>query len=124
MLEDIFMSKTRLQAHRGVSSEYTENTISAFKAAVEEGYDVIELDPKFTSDDKCVILHDRTVNRTGRTSAGEPLPEATAVADLTLETVRSYDFGIWKDKKFLGEKIPTLGETINFIRNNKYTVQI
>ena len=29
----------KLQAHRGVSSEYPENTMAAFRASVKEGYD-------------------------------------------------------------------------------------
>ena len=48
----------RLQAHRGVRSEYPENTIATFKASVDEGYDIIELDPKYTKDGKFVFLHD------------------------------------------------------------------
>ena len=40
------------QAHRGVSTEYPENTIPAFAAAAWQGYQVIELDPTFTADGK------------------------------------------------------------------------
>ena len=40
----------KLQAHRGVSSEYPENTLAAFRASVEQGYDIIECDPKYTKD--------------------------------------------------------------------------
>ena len=35
------MKHIRLQAHRGVSTEYPENTLAAFRAAVKEGYDII-----------------------------------------------------------------------------------
>lgn len=113
------MKQARLQAHRGVSSEYPENTLSAFRAAVQEGYDIVELDTKFTSDDMCVILHDRTLNRTGRTADGLPLPDATEIKDCTLDMVRSLDYGIWKDEKFRGEKIPTLAEALLFAAQNK-----
>ena len=34
------MKDIRLQAHRGVSSEYPEDTIAAFRAAIEEGYKI------------------------------------------------------------------------------------
>ena len=40
---------TKLQAHRGVCSEYPENTLAAFKASVEQGYEIIEFDPKYTT---------------------------------------------------------------------------
>jgi len=38
------------QAHRGVSTEYPENTMPAFIAAVEQGYTYIETDPLVTKD--------------------------------------------------------------------------
>lgn len=58
------------QAHRGVSCEAPENTMSAFIAAVKQGYDVIELDPAMTKDGKFVVLHDETINRTARNIDG------------------------------------------------------
>ena len=42
-----------LQAHRGDSKRFPENTMSAFNAAYNEGYGIIELDMKFTKDGKC-----------------------------------------------------------------------
>ena len=41
-----------LQAHRGVSTDAPENTFAAYRAAVEQGYDIIELDPKFVD---CIV---------------------------------------------------------------------
>lgn len=38
------MKTIRLQAHRGVSSDAPENTISAFQMSIDQGYDIIELD--------------------------------------------------------------------------------
>ena len=38
---------TKLQAHRGVSYEYPENTMVAYEAAIKQGYGIIELDPVF-----------------------------------------------------------------------------
>ena len=40
----------KLQAHRGVCTEAPENTMAAFRLAVEQGYDIIEFDPKMTKD--------------------------------------------------------------------------
>ena len=59
-----------LDAHRGVYSEYPENTMPAFKAAAEQGYEVIELDPAVTKDGVIVFVHDSTINRTGRRQDG------------------------------------------------------
>ena len=110
------MSKIRLQAHRGVSSEFPENTFAAFQAAIDEGYDIIELDPKYTADNHIVILHDRTVNRTGRRQDGSTLPPDTAIKDLTFAQARELEYGSWKDPKFKGEKLPSLEELIDFIK--------
>ena len=63
----------RLQAHRGVAAEYPENTMAAFNASVEQGYHLIELDPKYTSDGQFVFLHDKTLNRTARNTDGSGL---------------------------------------------------
>ena len=64
-----------LEAHRGVSAYYPENTLSAYAAAKALGYGMIELDNKFTADNRCVCLHDRTLNRTARYADGSKLAE-------------------------------------------------
>ena len=51
-------------AHRGFSGEYPENTMLAFKKAVEAGCDGIELDVQLTKDLIPVIMHDEEVDRT------------------------------------------------------------
>lgn len=109
------MKKIRLQAHRGVASEYPENTFTAFKASIDQGYDIIELDPKYTKDNVCVLLHDRTLNRTARTKDGEALEEEIKISEVTLEEARALDYGIWMGEQFKGEKIPTLDELLEFI---------
>ncbi len=109
--------KVRFQAHRGVSSSYPENTISAYKAAADEGYDVIELDTKFTLDGICICLHDGTLNRTCRHSDGSELAEKTPADSLTLAQIRELDAGLFKSEKFEGERIPTLAETLAFVRD-------
>lgn len=55
--------KSRLYAHRGLHNEdRAENSISAFKAAVDAGYG-IELDIRLSKDGKLVIFHDDTLDR-------------------------------------------------------------
>ena len=51
-------------AHRGFCGKYPENTMLAFRKAVEAGVDGIELDVQLTKDGHVVIIHDETVNRT------------------------------------------------------------
>lgn len=109
--------KVRFQVHRGVSTEFPGNTLIAFKAAVDQGYDLIELDPKFTADNRCVILHDRTINRTGRNPDGSVITQTIPIASITRDMVREYDFGVSKSVEFRGEKIPDLEEVLQFSKD-------
>ena len=113
-----------LQAHRGVSTEYPENTLAAFRAACDQGYDLIELDPKFTRDGQCVVLHDHTVNRTGRTSSGEPLNEACPIDSLTLAEAQRLEYGSWKEARFAGEPLPLLSEVLELARARRMPVKL
>ncbi len=102
----------RLQAHRGVASEFPENTMPAFIAAREQGYRLIELDPRFTSDGQFIILHDQTLTRTARDADG--VAPTSKISEIPLEVARSFDFGVWMGDEFKGTKIPTLGEVLDF----------
>lgn len=113
-----------LQAHRGVSTEYPENTLAAFRAACGQGYDLIELDPKFTRDGACVVLHDRTVNRTGRAASGGELTEPRAIAEMTLGEARSLEYGSWKGARFAGEPLPLLGEVFSLARERHMPLKL
>lgn len=54
-----------LEAHRGLSHEYPENTILAFeKAGQTDAYVGIETDVRQTSDGVLVCMHDATIDRT------------------------------------------------------------
>lgn len=101
-----------IEAHRGVGTDCPEETLTAFRAAVAQGYGMIELDTKFTKDNKCVLLHDGTVNRTGRSQDGSVLKREIRIDEITLAEAQQLDFGIWKDPVFAGEKIATLEQTL------------
>lgn len=107
---------TKLQAHRGVSSEYPENTIIAYRAAVDQGYAIIELDPKYTADGKFVMLHDKSIKRTARDKNGNT--RDILIRDITLEQAREYEYGSWKDERFKGEQLPTLSDVLDFSEKN------
>ena len=70
-------------AHRGASGNYPENTLLSFRKALEIGVDEIELDLHFTRDERVVIMHDSTVDRTTN-STGK-------IADLTFNLVKGLD---------------------------------
>jgi len=83
--------------HRGAMGSEPENTLRSFRRAVREGCDEIELDLRVTADGHLVVLHDATVDRTTNGSG--------AVAEMTLDEVRSLDAG-------LGEQVPTWAEAV------------
>lgn len=52
---------TLIIAHRGASRAAPENTVAAFRRAVEMGADAIELDVRRTGDDRLVVHHDPSI---------------------------------------------------------------
>ena len=103
---------TKLQAHRGVSYEYPENTMIAYQAAIDQSYGIIELDPKYTADGKIVMLHDWSLKRTARNENGEQ--RDIRINEITLAEAQSYEYGSWKGEQFKGEKMPTLSDVLDF----------
>ena len=106
----------RLQAHKGDSVNAPENTMAAFRAACDAGYEFIELDPKFTSDGKFVLLHDRSLKRTARDAEGNAID--VKIAEITLAEAQSYEYGSWFSEEFKGEKIPLLSDVLDFAAEN------
>ena len=91
-------------AHRGFSSEYPENTVTSFEAAVSAGFNYIELDIHLTADSVIVVMHDETVNRTTNGEGN--------IRDLYLEEIKSLDAGSWFDSNSPSEQVPTLKEIL------------
>lgn len=101
-------------AHRGASSTHPENTVAAFRKALQQGVTMIEFDVRQTADDGLVCIHDATVDRTsdGTKRFGK---KKVAVADLTLEQIRQLDAGSWKGASFRGERVPSLAQGLEAI---------
>ncbi|MBO5286057.1 MAG: hypothetical protein J6B16_04085 [Clostridia bacterium] len=100
-------NKILFGAHRGDRFNYPENTMPAFKSAIDLGVDVIETDVRTTKDGHLVLIHDRSVERT---TNGVGFVDQT-----TLEELKKLDAGSFKDEKFLNEKIPTVIEFLDYI---------
>jgi glycerophosphoryl diester phosphodiesterase len=97
-----------LQAHRGAAGLAPENTLAAFRMAIELGADAAELDLQATKDGVVVVIHDDTVDRTtdGRGRIG----------DLTLADIKRLDAGAKFGAAYRGERIPTLRELIDLVK--------
>lgn len=95
-------------AHRGESSRAPENTLAAFRGALEAGADFVEFDVHLSADGVPVVIHDETVDRTTEGSG--------RVDTLTVAQLKALDAGSWFSAGFAGERIPTLGETLELLR--------
>ncbi len=89
-------------AHRGDSANAPENTLAAFRLALENRADGIELDVMLSADQKLVVIHDDTLDRTTN-GHGQ-------VSDTPLAAMRDLDAGRWFKPEFEGEPIPLLEE--------------
>src|SRR5690349_20734100 len=91
-------------AHRGHSIEYPENTMEAYRKAIELGVEMIECDVNITRDGKLVMIHDSTLDRTttgtGRVSAS------------TWEEIQQLDAGGKFKPEFTGVLVPSTEETL------------
>ena len=96
-------------AHRGWSGKYPENTIEAFRAAIEIGCDQLETDIRMTKDGELILIHDDTVDRTTNGSG--------KVREMTLEEIKSLDAGVKKGEEFKGCQIPTFMEFMELIKD-------
>ena len=74
-------------AHQGGEDEFPSNTLYAFKRATKAGADMLELDVGITKDDRVIVSHDTTLNRTTNGKG--------RVAAHTLAQIRRLDAAYW-----------------------------
>ena len=103
--------------HRGASAVAPENTLAAFRKAIDAGADGIEFDVRLSSDGIPVIIHDETLRRTALRSE--------RVVDLTAEELQNTDAGSWfaiarrlSTNEYGDEKIPTLEQLLDDFSSN------
>ncbi len=93
-------------AHRGNMKACPENTMAAFRRAIEEGTDIIETDVHLTADGAIVCIHDPTVDRTTDGTG--------AVQALTLDQIRSLSASGGRPE-FRAEGIPLLEDLASIL---------
>jgi glycerophosphoryl diester phosphodiesterase len=98
-------------AHRGASHDAPENTLAAVKLAWERDADGVEIDVMLSKDRQVVVFHDKDTKRL----AGVP----GKVVDQTAAELARHDVGRWKDAKWTGERIPSLGPVLATIPAGK-----
>jgi glycerophosphoryl diester phosphodiesterase len=93
--------------HRGAALRAPENTLAGFRKAAELGCKWVEFDVRLSLEDRAVVFHDDTLERT--TDGTGPV-SATPLGDLL-----SRDAGSYFDFKYRGERIPTLEEALTLL---------
>ena len=91
-------------AHRGSSAAAPENSLAAFRLAVEQGADFIEFDVQESADGEVIVMHDSDLMKVG----GSPLK----VWEADASQLRAVDIGSRTAPRFSAERVPTLAETL------------
>ena len=101
-------------AHRGYSNKYPENTMAAFKGAVEAGASMIETDFHMTTDGKLVLIHDDTLDRTTNGSG--------AVASKSWDEIKDLKCKNDGDVEFSDEGIPLMDDLFEYIQDKDVVI--
>lgn len=102
--------------HRGASADAPENTLAAFRLALQQGADGVELDVWRCASGEVVVFHDADARRL----AGSPL----RVARATLAELRRLDVGSHRGERFRGERIPLLSEVLGELAGAVVNVEL
>lgn len=103
----------KLIAHRGESSVAPENTMASFRTAWKGNIAyAIELDVHVTKDNQIVCSHDATLKRVTQGAC------KSAIKDMTVEEIKKYDVGSFKDPQFKDERVPLLSEVLDELPQN------
>lgn len=101
----------KIIAHRGFSGIYPENTMLAFKKAIEIGADGIELDVHLSKDGQVMIIHDEALKRTTGLDG--------VVSDYTRAELEKISAGKTKNDEFGFTPIPSLEEYLAFMAEHR-----
>ena len=109
-----------VHGHRGARARRPENTLPAFRYAIEQGVDFLELDVAVTKDNVAVVSHDPMINAAICAGPKTGIPIHT----LTLAELQEYDCGAKRNPAFStqepvpGTRVPALDEVFELGRAN------
>nr|7E0V_A Chain A, Glycerophosphodiester phosphodiesterase [Pyrococcus furiosus DSM 3638]7E0V_C Chain C, Glycerophosphodiester phosphodiesterase [Pyrococcus furiosus DSM 3638] len=86
--------------HRGYMAKYPENSLLSIRKAIEAGADGVEIDVWLSKDNKVILMHDETIDRTSNLKGRQK--------EMTLEELKKANIG-------MGERIPTLEEVFEIL---------
>lgn len=116
-MQPYYLDRPLVMAHRGARDVAPENTVAAFRAAVDLGADAVELDITRCASGEIVVIHDDTVDRTSNGSG--------RVDSLAWDALRELDAGSWFDPRFAGEPLPLLDEVLDAVAGHvRFNIEI
>jgi glycerophosphoryl diester phosphodiesterase len=104
-------------AHRGASALAPENTLAAFRRAIEDGAEGIEFDVRLSKDGEAVVFHDADLKRIGGRDE--------KIVDFSFDELQKIDSGSWfnrafpkfANERFSNETIPSLKDILNLLND-------
>jgi glycerophosphoryl diester phosphodiesterase len=115
-----------VQGHRGARAARPENTLAAYRYALDVGVDVLELDLGVTKDGILIVQHEQVVpTALCRDANGAPPPDGLALHSLTLAQIKAYDCGSVRHPDFPlqvtvpGERMPTFAEVLDLVTTSR-----
>lgn len=109
----------KIIAHRGSSGEAPENTMYAFRKAVEDGADAIETDVRKTKDGVLIIMHDATLKRI----AGDDFADFD-VTKMTYDEIKDVDISSKNYPNLPVQRIAKLAELLELVKETGIEVNI
>lgn len=132
----------KIIAHRGAQSLAPENTMIAFRKALEVGADGFELDLSVTKDGELIVFHDDYLDRTSNIDVCFPEKKDNPLHWFSIEELKQLDVGSWfiasdpsgeigagnvsesEQEEMVGATIPTLKEVLVFAIEHSLYVNI
>ncbi len=97
-------------AHRGAHENgIPENSLAAYRKAIDIGCDFVEVDIRTTKDGKFVSMHNPDVASYVRGKTGK-------VRDLTLDEIESLDIGLKVGETWKGTRVPTFEQILRLCK--------
>jgi glycerophosphoryl diester phosphodiesterase len=115
--------RPRVIAHRGASGIRPENTLEAFRAAVEARAPYIELDVHMTNDGVVVVSHDDNLKRV----SGRDVPIAQSSCAEVAAADAGFNFGPGDGEypfRGKGLRVPTLEEVLKTFAGELFVVEV
>lgn len=93
----------------GLSEYYPLNTELSIIGAKMAGITCVEMDVQITSDGVYVLYHDTDMRRVGGT-------QQQTIGNMTYQQLQQFDYGSWKDAKFINTPICTLERAVQLCK--------